>query len=871
MQSPFELIKKSLLVVLFWWVVLALIRMRKVGINHEGFLLNVDSILLLFFTFISLMTVYFFLFLFDSEKIRALQRRISPVEIDGLTVNLGNHFTKNAHPKKVGTVKSHLTLFRTLGSQKDKNTLSISKLLKHESIFEGLFNALEDQDRQQINDYLKQLIEHIESFKYTGISTLRPVTGKGKAINLKNNPLVILTALFPFYSWSELRNSKHINSLNLHEKRVLFQARGLYDIYYKNSYNQTEVPYIAPTESYRYPQMPIHIQNGKPSPILDEPVALIELERFIKGFKPLAITTLDVKEEAYSIEMLFGLLVELISENDRINGKVTDKRIGMFAEGDLYLYNEKLFKELRKLFRLTYPQFGNKVGSIPMAIYGYLHDQGYLNVVMEGNDGEDITYTNGELLSVEWVSSENDKPIITNGILRIKAIGSLSHIRSIVKKASNYPRIRGIDEQDAIEGSLRYETLFGQTGKLDDASPDNSILSKLEQQAKNDIAIGNSALNMEEPDLAENQHEDIISELENELENPVPHESSIMETTSIDIDAELMPVDDQFQQIDFLGSDFGSVSSEAISGTDSSEVTQPEGTLEGVITDFLNKLTESSQDQTSIAPESPLDGIPQDQQNPMAAAKDGETTTVPATKPKRARKKPESNEETKTSRLAPSPKISNAALKSRINEHMVMLRSDFFNGTRLDHVKQEDMGWTIFNTHLHEFFDQTLIGGLTKFHKEADLYEVSFNYIKPDDQATKRVKQVKLVRIYKSGENKLYKNISADEWTKTNIRALMVKMFRQLEGMKRQDKVRLGINAKLLPANALYHTIYSFPKENLGTIFGEHATVIQNLLNCITQHPNDPLFKETKEELFVSARSNDGTETFVELKLLKNG
>lgn len=338
------------------------------------------------------------------------------------------------------------------------------------------------QKKTAIEETLKQVLDAVESFEYGGITTTTPRIKNRRDLDLSSYQLVIFSALFPYISWFDLRSSLALNDLDpdlrqtlssdeiskiksselglsLRDKRILWNARRMYDIYQHRDID------LAKHGKSNY-NMPISFDaKGKMYNPLEETVALCELFRFSQTKRLVIKEQPQPKKKApYDENDIIRLVYSLFDEKDRFNTTGIDQ-IGCVKSNTIYLDIDKFVPKFNGRFKEKYPNHANQVEykrALNM-LYEKLKKMGLLAMRILDEDSESSvaeTYshrTDGELFTVEW-EYKNDSDTKENMLL----IHGSQMFRDIVSKYQIYPsvpRIRGISEGYAIPETPHYHKI----------------------------------------------------------------------------------------------------------------------------------------------------------------------------------------------------------------------------------------------------------------------------------------------------------------------------------------------------------------------------------------------------------------------------
>lgn len=333
--------------------------------------------------------------------------------------------------------------------------------------------------RAQIDETLEKVLTHIPKFKYRGIETTTPNIKPRKEYDFSNYQLLIFTALFPFASWLQIRSNRGLNildpkiaehlteeekkkldkselGLSLRDKRVLFNARRMYDIYVHRDRDLAE----SGVSSYN---MPFTIgPDGKKYNTLDEAVALCEFFRQAMTIKAIkAKPKLQKKKTAnsqYSDSDLIGLISKLFHEKNRFNTQNSDSRIGIIKNDMIYIDYDSFVPKFNGIFAQRFPHLANnnEFTNAQYALYKKLTGMGLL-AMRKRKDTELIEsyefYDKGELFSIYWDFGKGGQGITIENTLIIHAAQMFKDLVPMNQESNGIPRIMGVSQDRAIPHS----------------------------------------------------------------------------------------------------------------------------------------------------------------------------------------------------------------------------------------------------------------------------------------------------------------------------------------------------------------------------------------------------------------------------------
>lgn len=335
-------------------------------------------------------------------------------------------------------------------------------LLFYRTQFEQLYSSLSAEKRNEVDRNVANLMEALPNFGYEGISSTTPKIKKHPnfEIDLKAYQLSIFTAFFSVVSWLDLRESGCLPTLALRDKRMLWGAKRLYDIYTNRDADLKKnrpSSYSIPLKAYKNGFRLAHEELG----------CLVELWRFVENAKLVEITESRSKvSSSITNHDLIELVKNLITEEERINGGNRDKRIGFWYDAKLYLEWEKFMVEARLLFVNYYHNEAQKVKNLDALIFNALKEEGYL--AMEIKDkfkplDKGSVHDNGELFDVTWESTksgggDDDKSHVSRGTLVVHLRRAFRRATRNAKKGSNAATKFAVSEDTCVKGTPFWES-----------------------------------------------------------------------------------------------------------------------------------------------------------------------------------------------------------------------------------------------------------------------------------------------------------------------------------------------------------------------------------------------------------------------------
>lgn len=333
--------------------------------------------------------------------------------------------------------------------------------------------------RVQIDEILEKILNNIPKFKYKGIETTTPLIKPRKDYDFSNYQLLIFTAFFPFTSWLQIRSNRALNildpkiaehltdeeikkldkselGLSLRDKRILFNARRMYDIYLNRDRELAETG----VSSYN---MPFTIgEDGKKYNTLDESVALCEFLRQSLTIKAVKAKPKPQKKKntnnQYGDSELIGLLSRLLHEKNRFNTQSADTRIGIIKNDMIYIDYDSFVPKFNGLFSQRFPHLANnnEYTNAQYAIYKKLNAMGLL-AMRKRKDSEHIElydfFDKGELFSIYWDFGKGGNGITIENTLIIHAAQMFKDLVPMNQESNGSPRIMGVSQDRAIPHS----------------------------------------------------------------------------------------------------------------------------------------------------------------------------------------------------------------------------------------------------------------------------------------------------------------------------------------------------------------------------------------------------------------------------------
>lgn len=333
--------------------------------------------------------------------------------------------------------------------------------------------------RAQIDETLEKVLDTIPKFKYTGIETTTPIIKAKKQYDFSKYQLLIFTALFPYASWMLIRSNRALNildpkiakhlspeelkkldkselGLSLRDKRILFNARRMYDIYLHRDKELAE----SGMSSYNMPFT--YDEKGNKVNTLEEAVALCEFLRKALTVKAVKIkpknTAKKQRNAQYNDGDLIGIMSRLFHEKNRFNTQNADTRIGIIKNDLLYIDYDSFAPKFNGLFGQRFPHLANnnEYTNAQYALYKKLAAMGLLAMRKRKESELVETYEffdKGELFSIYWDFGKGSNGVTVENTLIIHAAQMFKDLVPMNQESSAVPRIMGVSQGRAIPHS----------------------------------------------------------------------------------------------------------------------------------------------------------------------------------------------------------------------------------------------------------------------------------------------------------------------------------------------------------------------------------------------------------------------------------
>ncbi|WP_436658771.1 hypothetical protein [Acinetobacter sp. P1(2025)] len=335
--------------------------------------------------------------------------------------------------------------------------------------------------KAKIEVTIKQVLDTLPKFTYSGIVSTTPAIKPRKQLDLKHYQLVIFTALFPYISWFDLRSHRSLNTidpekikdfmenlteeeklklnkkelgLSLRDKRVLWSARKMYDVYLNRDKDIVE-------KGFSPFNMPISIdENGEMYNPLEETVALCELLRQALNTQPVALEKPKprVKYHVLNDMDIMGLVTSIFYEKNRFIQTQTQDRIGLIRDGYIYLDMDSFIPKFNGRLSQRFPHYAN-LKDYNEAIFNFYKRLVNMNLLamreLRPSDSHIEIYdfkTNGELFTIRWDYPKGATVTIKNTLI-IHAAQLFHDLQQQFQDTVATPTFEGVSEFFAIPNS----------------------------------------------------------------------------------------------------------------------------------------------------------------------------------------------------------------------------------------------------------------------------------------------------------------------------------------------------------------------------------------------------------------------------------
>lgn len=410
--------------------------------------------------------------------------------------------------------------------------------------------------QEEIEKTLAKVLESLPNFKYKGITTTTPEIKTRRELDLQNYQLIIFTALFPYIDWLSLRSSATLNALDpevkkslsneelkkldnselglsLRDKRVLWNARRMYDIYLNRDKD-------VATYGKSVFNMPVSFDHtGKMYNPLEETVALCEVLRFAQTVRLIKARTSGSnkkKSPVYTDNDIIRLVYTIFSEKNRFNTASAYDRIGIIKNELIYVDFDAFYPKFNGRFKEKYPHLANHLEyqKAIKVFFDKVKKMGLLamRVRDENTDSTVETFShknNGELLKVFWEFKEKNTLTIDNTLI-LHASHMFKDILSDHQDYSANPKILGVSQTKAIP-------------LTDYAEKIKPLIEAAEREKSRVKEIMENVRNQSQPTVNKT-HNSIIDNMNKTLEDQQQGSAEIsvdpvIETTKLDIEPTL--------------------------------------------------------------------------------------------------------------------------------------------------------------------------------------------------------------------------------------------------------------------------------------------------------------------------------------------
>lgn len=329
--------------------------------------------------------------------------------------------------------------------------------------------------QKEIENTLAKILEELPKFKYKGITTTTPEIKTKRQLDLQDYQLIIFAALFPYIDWLSLRSSAALNALDpefkknlsseelnkldnselglsLRDKRVLWNARRMYDIYIHRDKD------VAAHGKSVY-NMPVSFDsNGRKYNPLEETVALCELLRSSQTIRQVKNkqNQNNKKKPIYTENDIIRLVYSIFSEKNRFNTTSAFDRIGIIRNDLIYVDFDDFYPKFNGRFKEKYPHLANHLEyqKAFKVFYDKIKKMGLLAMRIRDDNADNAVETyshksDGELLQVLWEFKEN-KTVTIDHTLIIHAAQMFKDLLSNYQDYQANAKILGVSQTKAI-------------------------------------------------------------------------------------------------------------------------------------------------------------------------------------------------------------------------------------------------------------------------------------------------------------------------------------------------------------------------------------------------------------------------------------
>lgn len=356
----------------------------------------------------------------------------------------------------------------------NKGILSLSKA-ELDSKKNGLKEKAE-RKKVQIDKSVTKILEVLPKFRYKGIVTTTPEIKTRRPLDLQNYQLAIFAALFPYIDWLTLRSCSALNALDpelksslsaeelkklhhselglsLRDKRILWNARRMYDIYL---HRDNDVALHGKSVF----NMPVSFdKSGKMFNPLEETVALCELLRFsqtivqVKSRDPKPVN----KNPIYSDNDIIRLVYTIFTEKNRFNTPSAFDRIGIIKNDLIYIDFDAFYPKFNGRFKEKYPHLANHL-EYQKAFKVFFDKAKQMRLLSmrirdESADSAVETFSHksdGELLTVFWEFKDKSNTVTIENTLILHASHMFKDVLANHQDYNANPKIIGVSSKKAI-------------------------------------------------------------------------------------------------------------------------------------------------------------------------------------------------------------------------------------------------------------------------------------------------------------------------------------------------------------------------------------------------------------------------------------
>lgn len=770
-------------------------------------------------------------------------------------------------------------------------------LLYYRDIFEQLWNCIPNTPdaegnipRYQCQEYLTRILEAVPEFKYKGITSTTPKIKKLDSFNIdmKDYQLTIFTALFPYLKWLQFRENTAMLQMELHDKRILLNARRFYDIYKNRDVNLKKgIPssFTIPLKEYKNKELIVS---------LDEAVALVELARFASAEQIVVVDDPIEKRKdnlnRVTEQDMIKLISDLLLQEDRLNGANRDKRIGMLAGGMLYLNWSDFIMQVKVEYMRSYPQHAKDLKTMEYAVFDLFRRRDFLGMEIANRENPlepAQQFMNGQLFKVRWLGGKaTDSEITTDGVLVVKARRSFKPLNTTqsIKKATSIPQIIGLDEEAYVANS-EYAKELSEIKKV-------KRLKEKEEQAK--------------VKAVEEANKEIIQKSEDASKSDIDNQVLKSSVTIDSITASLLESAKSVTSEQLSESKDGKSKSKDSEKNDQDkgsggkgskqdpvgqtvEVSEPEPTTTLSVEDNLSLFGELSPTETNVDMS--------DLNEPPKPTTNGKKKKTPPPPPKSKKQKVESNpiadaieiqrfdtvivpdnergeifevrepDSTKTAYFAVNekthvvstiPELTKNQRTQVVRVYFDTLRTNIldnesrFSDKRIEPANTTETYWEFSREQIIKHIPVSMQFHLLKQQKIENLYELRLAQKKDGEadilrekvlneqtelKAIGRIRSLQLVRVYKSPEIAKYAPMQESDWDENRATRLMSQLEQAFFKLRKEQPK--SVEFYKTSSSTWSYGVYRILSANLG-LLGNLATQLQDFIAYKEQFKNPP-------------------------------